>query len=56
MFAELVPKDGAQLMDKSMRGMLKNEYKDDIALGALAMGSASPAPGVAVVPPDAGET
>ena len=46
-FVELVPQDGAALMDKSSRTMAKNEYKDDVSLTASALG------GRAVVPPAA---
>ena len=37
-FVELVPQDGAALVDKPVRTMAKNEYKDDIALTASALG------------------
>ena len=37
-FVELVPQDGAALMDKSLRAMAKNEHKDDISLTAAALG------------------
>lgn len=43
-FVELVPQDGAALIDKPLRTMANNEYNDDVSLTASALGGRAAAP------------